>query len=157
MEENRDIVKFKLSTVNPAYVFGPQRFDDNVAKKLNTSCELVNSLIYTPSDDLFKLAGISADYVDVRDVVKAHLIAFQSKKTVDQRLMLYADEFSSQDIADILNEDFNCLKGQIPIEKPHMGILGVDPQGCIIDNSKTRRILGFELIDLKKTIHDTAA
>lgn len=71
--------------------------------------------------------------------------------------MLYADEFSSQDIADILNEEFDCLKSQIPIGKPYMGILGVGPQGCIIDNSKTRRILGFELIDLKKTIHDTAA
>ncbi|KAK5779042.1 hypothetical protein RI543_003662 [Arxiozyma heterogenica] len=157
LEKNRDIVQFKLSTVNPAYVFGPQRFDDDVTTKLNTSCELVNSLIHTPSDGLFKPAGIYAGYVDVRDVAKAHLIAFQSKEAVGQRLMLYAGKFSSQDIADILNEDFDCLKGQIPIGKPHMGVLGVGPQGCIIDNSKTRRILSFELVNLKKTIHDTAA
>ena len=157
LEENKDIVKFKLSTVNPAYVFGPQKFDDDVTTKLNTSCEFVNSLIHTPPDGPFNPTGIYAGYIDVRDVARAHLIAFQSNEAVGQRLMLYGGKFSSQDIADILNEDFVCLQGQIPVGKPHTGVLGVGPQGCIIENSKTRKILGFELIDLRKTIHDTAA
>ena len=157
LKENKDVVKFKLSTVNPVYVFGPQRFDEDVKAKLNTSCEFVNSLIHSAPDSPFDPAGITGGYIDVRDVARAHIMAFQKDETIGQRLILRAGKFSNQDIADILNEDFPCLRGKIPVGKPNTGVLGVGEQGCVVDNSKTKKILGFEFIDLRKTIHDTAA
>ncbi len=35
---------FKLSTVNPSYVFGPQAFSSEVTDTLNTSAEIINSV-----------------------------------------------------------------------------------------------------------------
>lgn len=157
LKENKGVVKFKLSTVNPVYVFGPQRFDEDVVAKLNTSCELVNSLIHLPANAPFDSTSIYGGYIDVRDVAKAHLMAFQKEEAIGQRLILHGGKFAYQDIADILNEDFICLKGKIPVGKPQTGVLGVGEQGCVVDNSNTKKILGFEFIDLRKTIHDTAA
>ncbi|CAL9728541.1 NADPH-dependent methylglyoxal reductase Gre2p [Monosporozyma unispora] len=157
LKENRDVVKFKLSVVNPVYVFGPQQFDSDVSAKLNTSCEIVNSLIHSSPESSFDPAGMYGGYIDVRDVAKAHLLAFQKEETIGQRLILHGGKFSSQDIADVLNEDFPQLKGKIPVGKPHTGVLGVGEKGVTVDNSKTKQILGFKFISFRQTIHDTAA
>lgn len=156
LEANRDTVKFKLCTVNPVYVFGPQMFDEDVQEHLNTSCEVVNALIHsTPETNLDP--SILGDYVDVRDVSKAHLLAFQNENTVGQRLGLADGKFDAQDIADILNENFPQLKNKIATgDKPGQGAHVTDVNSTF-DNSKTKEILGFKFIDLQKTIHDTAA
>ncbi|CAL9733647.1 NADPH-dependent methylglyoxal reductase Gre2p [Monosporozyma servazzii] len=157
LKENKDSVKFKLSIVNPVYVFGPQKFDSDVSAKLNTSCELVNSMIHSAPDAPFDPNGLYGGYIDVRDVAKAHLLAFQKEETIGQRLILHGGKFASQDIADILNEDFPQLNGKIPTGKPKTGTMGVGEKGCTVDNSKTKEILGFEFMTLRQTIHDTAA
>lgn len=156
LEANKDNVKFKLSTVNPVFVFGPQMFDEDVKDRMNTSCEIVNGLIHsTPEAKLDD--GISGDYVDVRDVSKAHLLAFQKDNTVGKRLGLSDGKFDTQDIADILNKDFPQLKNKIAAgDKPGQGA-HVTNANSTFDNSKTKELLGFKFIDLEKTIHDTAA
>lgn len=157
LKANKDNVKFKLSTVNPDNVFGPQKFDADVSPKLNTSCELINQVIHTPADAQFDPTSGYGGFVDVRDVAKAHLLAFQNENTINQRLIMHNGKFCSQDIADVLNEDFSCLKGKIPVGKPHTGALYNSPRGVVVDNSKTKQILGFKFIDLTKSIYDTAA
>ena len=123
LKENRHAVKFKMSTVNPVFVFGPQQFDEDVRPKLNTSCEIINSLIHRDPAAPFDSNEIYDSFVDVRDVAKAHLIAFQKEETIGQRLIMYNCKFASQDIIDVLNEDFPQLKGKVPVGKPHTGAL----------------------------------
>lgn len=154
LEENRDAVKFQISTVNPVYVFGPQNFDSDVKKTLNTSCELINSIIQNGADAA--IPDLAGQYIDVRDVAKAHLYAFQKENTIGKRLLMSDGDFNSQDIANALNADFASLKGKIPVGKPADGVLG-GHFGAVVDNTKTREILGFEFIDFKKTVDDTAA
>lgn len=150
----RDFVKnnkvlFTLNTVNPVYVFGPQAFDEEVKDKLNTSAEVVNTILNLKSSD--DVPEISAAFCDVRDVSKAHLLAFSKPDTYDARLLISECSFAAQDILDILNQHYKQLKGKLPVGKP-----GSKPAELWkIDNSNTRRLLGFEFIQLKQSVVDS--
>nr|QXT49511.1 Gre2p-SpyTag003 Loop B [synthetic construct] len=180
LEENRDSVKFELTAVNPVYVFGPQMFDKDVKKHLNTSCELVNSLMHLSPEggggsrgvphivmvDAYKrykggggsdkIPELFGGYIDVRDVAKAHLVAFQKRETIGQRLIVSEARFTMQDVLDILNEDFPVLKGNIPVGKPGSGATH-NTLGATLDNKKSKKLLGFKFRNLKETIDDTAS
>ncbi|KAK6463901.1 NADPH-dependent methylglyoxal reductase GRE2 [Scheffersomyces coipomensis] len=143
---------FTLAIVNPSYVFGPQAFDSEVKDSLNTSSEVINAIVKNGADGAIPAA--KGGFVDVRDVAKAHLIGFESKEAVNQRLMLNSGRFSGQDIVDILNESFPSLKGKIPVGQPGHG-KEIISNLAKVDNSKTKKILGFELIDLKTTVVDS--
>lgn len=143
---------FVLSTVNPVLVFGPQAFDNEVKHELNTSAERVNSLIKLKPDD--EVPSGLGSYVDVRDVAKAHLVAFENQDAEGQRLLLANGRFFNQEILDILNENIKSLDGKIPKGSP-----GVYPETKFwlnVNNDRTRKLLGFELTSLKKTVVDTA-
>ncbi|CCK69764.1 methylglyoxal reductase (NADPH-dependent) GRE2 KNAG_0D00120 [Huiozyma naganishii CBS 8797] len=156
LKENKDTVKFKLATVNPVYVFGPQKFDADVSQKLNTSCEIVNQLVHaTPDTDLTPLSFYGG-FIDVRDVAKAHVLAIQKDELLGQRLILSEGRFNTQDILDVLNKDFPTLKGKLPVGKPGTGTVVCDT-GATIDNSKSKKLLGFQFRSLEETIDDTAS
>lgn len=153
LKQNENVVKFKLSTVNPVLVFGPQTFDSEVKSTLNTSCEVINNCLKCKSDS--PISNFCGQFVDVRDVAKAHLYAFQKENTVGKRLFMINGDFNAQDIFNCLNTDFPSLKGEIPIGVPSNGVLGTQ-MGAFIDNTKTREILGFEFTSFEKSVHDTA-
>lgn len=153
-KENEDHIKFKLTTVNPSLVFGPQLFDEDVHGHLNTSCEMINGLIHTPVNA--SVPDFHSIFIDVRDVALAHLYAFQKENTAGKRLVVTNGKFGNQDILDILNEDFPQLRGLIPLGKPGTGDQVID-RGSTTDNSATRKILGFEFRSLHESVHDTAA
>lgn len=155
LRENRQAVKFQLSVVNPVYVFGPQLFDEDVTEKLNTSCEVINALIHN-KPEAKQNEGLRSDYIDVRDVSKAHLVAFQKEEAAGKRLVLQEGKYAYQDIKDILNEDFPQLKGKISVGNPGSG-RDTYQDFPTIDNSKTRKILGYPFKSLHESIHDTAA
>lgn len=154
LEENKSVVKFKLATVNPGYVFGPQFSNDSVSKVLNTSCEFVNSVVHSKPGS--EIQPISGSFVDVRDVAKAHLLAFEKEEAFGKRLMLVEDGFSLQQVADIINEEFPQLRESIATGKPGTGEELLN-KNAKCDPSKTKAILGFKLRNLKETVHDTVA
>ncbi|CCE78779.1 Piso0_000808 [Millerozyma farinosa CBS 7064] len=143
--------QFVLSTVNPTYVFGPQAFISEIKSELNTSSEVINSIVKAgPNDPLPPTSGF---FVDVRDVAKAHLAAFEKKEAEGKRLLVSEGRFVPQQIVDYINKDFSQLKGKIPTGNP-----GQYPDFNAlskIDNSKTREILGFDFINLETTVKDT--
>ncbi|KAG0663423.1 methylglyoxal reductase (NADPH-dependent) gre2 [Maudiozyma exigua] len=153
LKENGDFVKFKLSTVNPVLVFGPQTFDSDIKSTLNTSCEVINRCLNAKPDS--PVSNFSSQFIDVRDVAKAHLYAFQNDNTIGKRLFMVNGDFNEQDIFNCLNADFQSLTGKIPIGVPSNGVLGTQ-MGAFIDNTKTREILGFEFTTFEKSVHDTA-
>ncbi|SCU80237.1 LAFA_0B08306g1_1 [Lachancea sp. 'fantastica'] len=152
LEENKDVVKFKLATVCPSLIFGPQTFSNSVTGQLNTSSEVINSFLHAgPEADLSSLKN---DFVDVRDVSKAHLIAFQSDAAIGQRLGLSSGQFNSKDLSDVLIKKFPELKGKLP-KTTAEGAYKTEPYARF-DNSKTKKILGFEFINLEQSVYDTA-
>lgn len=154
LEENKDNVKFTLTTVNPVYVFGPQAVLEDVRSKLNTSCEIINKLVHSQiENDSFD--DIYGAYIDVRDVARAHIMALQDDKFSSKRLFLTNGRFKTQDMLDILNSKIPILKGKIAVGKPGTGVDFHDP-GAKIDNSATRELLGFSFKTLEETVVDTA-
>ncbi|CAI5760505.1 unnamed protein product [Candida verbasci] len=145
--------KWKLSTVNPSFIFGPQFNSDGVKATLNTSSEVINNILKLGPDG--QLPPFKGGWVDVRDVAKAHIVAFEKDSAIDQRLLLNQSRFATQSIIDIINENFESLRGKIPKGDPGSDKKIIATQLAKVDNSKTLKILGFELIDLKTSVIDS--
>lgn len=142
---------FILSTVNPVIVFGPQAFDSEVKETLNTSAEIINNLLKLKPDD--PVLPLNNAFIDVRDVAKAHVVAFESNNAANQRLLLSESKFSSQLVLDLVHKNFPQFKSRIAVGTP--GIYPDTSGLCKTDNSKTRAIVGFPFIPLEKSVVDT--
>lgn len=147
---------FVLSTVNPVYVFGPQAFDDQVkGSTLNTSSEIINSVLkLTPESK--EWPHHNGDAVDVRDVAAAHLVGFEKDEAKNQRLLLTSGPFTDQTLLDILHRDFPDKTKNLPIGTPGSDVEDFKKKNTL-DNSKTRKILGFKLRTVDESVHDSAA
>ncbi|RLV89754.1 putative NADPH-dependent methylglyoxal reductase GRP2 [Spathaspora sp. JA1] len=138
--------KFKITTTQPGFVFGPQAYVING----NASADIINTVVNLgPSD---KIPENSGTFIDVRDVAKAHLVAFEKDEAIDQRLVLVNEKFTFEGIAHIINENF-------PDSKVPRGDLTKDDlqknSSHNYNTSKTNKILGFDFIPLQKSIVDT--
>lgn len=155
VRENEDIVNFKLSTVNPVWVFGPQLFDESATGRLNTSCQYINDIVHsTPQTELDM--DIVGGYVDVRDVAKAHIAAFEKPEAINQRLVLCAGRFTLVDIADVLDSRFPQLRGKIASGDSHESAKRLDSLAKY-NYAKTQGILELDFLSFETTIADTAA
>ncbi|KAK6458118.1 NADPH-dependent methylglyoxal reductase GRE2 [Scheffersomyces xylosifermentans] len=151
LEKNKP--QFSLTAINPSFVFGPQAFDSEVKDSLNTSSEVINSLLKLEPDGT--IPPVRGGFVDVRDVADAHIAGFENPEAKGKRLLLNAGRFTAQSIIDILNESVPELKGKIPVGTPGSG-KEVIASLATIDNSKTKKLLGVsEFIDLKTTVVDS--
>lgn len=144
---------FVINYINPSLVFGPQAFDSEVKDSLNTSNEFINSILTLNADS--PVPGFKAGFVDVRDVARAHLVAFE-KPISNKRLLMNYSRVCGQDVLDVLNEDFPELKGKIPVGEKGAG-KAINDSLCKIVNDETKEILGFPLTDLKTTVDDTVS
>lgn len=143
---------FTLSTVNPAFVFGPQAFAAEVKDTLNTSSEIINSFFKLKATD--EVPAAQGHWVDVRDVAKAHLVAFEKDSAKNQRLVLSAGDFTGQEIADVIHKNFADAAKNVPVGDPGTGP-ELRKNITKVDFSKTEAILGFKYIDLEKSIIDS--
>lgn len=145
-------VKFDINYILPSYVFGPQAFDSEVKDDLNTSSEVLNSFLkLTPESEIPLTKG---GYVDVRDVAKAHLVAIEDLNLKNERIILNSGRFTSYGIIKILNRNFKALQDKLPkikIDKDDEYL----SQFATIDNSKSKKELGFKLIELEQTVVDS--
>ncbi|KAL3233499.1 hypothetical protein RNJ44_03539 [Nakaseomyces bracarensis] len=151
---NQHEVKFKMTAINPVYVFGPQNYIEPQKKALNTSSEIINSLLHTkPGDEIPEMVG---GQVDVRDVAKAHLLAFQRDKLVDKRVLMYDSMFTAQTLLDSIHRQFPELKDKIATGAPGSQD-ALLKQHITIDNSKTRDMLDFDFIPMEQDVYDTVS
>ncbi|ODV68299.1 hypothetical protein HYPBUDRAFT_107695 [Hyphopichia burtonii NRRL Y-1933] len=146
-------VNFTLNVINPSFVFGPQAFDNN-KDILNFSAEIVNKYVKLNKDD--EIPSFTGGFIDVRDVAKAHIVAFENSSIKNQRLLLWNGKFNSQIILDLIHENFPQLNDKVPKGEPGSGekLLSLQSQ---IDNSKSKKLLDFEFISLKQSIVDTVS
>ncbi|OBA19169.1 NAD(P)-binding protein [Metschnikowia bicuspidata var. bicuspidata NRRL YB-4993] len=140
-----------LSTVNPVYVFGPQAYDNEVAEKLNMSNEVINALLKTGPHGSF--SNDKAGFIDVRDVARAHLAAFEQEATVGKRLYMSNGQFSVQMMLDVIHEKFRSLRDRVPVGKPGTGPMDILALART-NNDATRKLLGFEFTPLSTCIEE---
>ncbi|RLV95127.1 putative NADPH-dependent methylglyoxal reductase GRP2 [Spathaspora sp. JA1] len=146
----KEKVNFDISFVNPNFVFGPQAYKVKDKTSLNFSNEIVNRVVKLGANDEIPFEGQL--FVDVRDVARAHLVAFENDEAINKRLLVISGSYSLDSIANIIRSEFpqaTVPKGdESRFDELAMGIQKYD-------NSKTRAILGFEFKTLEESIVDT--
>lgn len=140
-------VNFSATLINPAYVFGPQAFDDDAKGTLNLSADMICSLLKLKDGD--EIPTKRRPFIDVRDLAKAHILAIENDYG-GKRLLLAESNFSLQSALNIIREQFPHL--HLPSGNPD-----ADGTDDLFDNTKTRQLLGFELTDLETSVHDMIA
>lgn len=140
-----------VTCVNPVYVFGPQAFDADAKGKLNTSNEMVRELLGLGESGTFE--NSKGGFVDVRDVAKAHLAAFEQEETVDKRLYLTNGKFSVQMMVDVIREKFPELQGSVPRGTPGTGNKDIETLAAT-SNTATRKLLTWDFVPLEKCLVD---
>lgn len=153
IKENRDQLKFQLTTICPGYVLGPQAFDENAKGALCYSGELVNGILNSKPGDVID-QHLAGSFIDVRDVAKAHVLPLEDPKFAGQRLVLMNERFALQDVADFINENYPELKGKISVGNPGAG-KDIVATTSKYDNSKTRKLLGFEFVPFEQSVTDS--
>ncbi|CDK25823.1 unnamed protein product [Kuraishia capsulata CBS 1993] len=157
----RDFIKtekpnFTLSTVNPVYVFGPQMFEET-AGNLNTSSDLVNSVLNLAPDAKGPFNEPSGGGIDVRDVARAHLISIQDPvKFNDARLVMVCGKQNPQKFLDILNARIPELRGKIPVGDSAAGAKYIEENVLTYDFSKSEALFGQKYITLEDSVVETA-
>lgn len=152
-----DVVKekkpnFALTTVAPPFVFGPQAFDSGVKPTLNTSSEVINQMLELNSES--KIPKVFSSWVDVRDVAKAEIAAFEKDSAKGKRLLVRAGQFSTFRLLEILN-NIPQLKNILPKPQPGDHDKAVS-RLATVDNSKTNDILEFDYVSLHDSVIDSA-
>ncbi|GAV46989.1 hypothetical protein ZYGR_0C00310 [Zygosaccharomyces rouxii] len=144
-------VSFELSIVCPTYVFGPRLFDGDVDDLLNLANKPIDDIIHSVAGDPLE-PYLHSEFVDVRDVARAHILAFQRDAAKGKRLAVSAGKFNSQEIVDILNYTFPQLKGNIT-QGLKSGVAD-ETLGACIGTVKTNEILGINYRTLEETTYD---
>ncbi|KAK6197924.1 protein induced by osmotic stress [Scheffersomyces amazonensis] len=140
---------FKLTTVLPVYVFGPQAFVSGL-KSLNLTAQVVANVLNLKKDD--PIPEIGSNFIDVRDIAYAHIAAFEKENAVGKRLLVHSSRFNYQNIVDIVRKNFSKLADQIPVGTPV-------PKDFFshynkLHDSNAREVVGIEYTPLEKTIVD---
>lgn len=142
---HQNVPTFTLTTVNPVYVFGPQAYDSSAKGSLNSTNMIVISALRLKDGDA--VPDTVGSYVDVRDVARAHIAAFEND-CANKRLLVDSDTFNFQQILNVLNAKF-----------PQLNLLKGEPENTkvpnFIDSSESRKILGDKFIKFETTIFET--
>lgn len=150
---------FTLTTVNPPYVLGPQKFEEALVNPtLNTSAEYVNKLLAIKPDNEEFQSQPSGLAVDVRDVAKLHVLPLENEKLAGARLFPTNGAFIGQSILDIIHKNFPELDGKVGKGKSEGVEEYLANNSAKYNVSKTKEITGIEeFIPLEKTIVDSVA
>lgn len=143
---------FSFNVINPVFVFGPQAFDEDAKGTLNFSAGIIGLVLSLgPNDPIPTYKGGA---IDVRDVAKAHILAFERSETYGKRLVLKEAFYTSQLVLDIIRKNYPQLAAKLPIGETGSSS-EVEKHSVKVDNTVTRELLRFEFISLEKQITDT--
>ncbi|OZJ04763.1 hypothetical protein BZG36_01839 [Bifiguratus adelaidae] len=143
--------KFRLTTINPGFVFGPCIHYIEKPDDINTSVALLFAYFKGQRQDVQPPAP-NQGYVDVRDVAEAHVRAVERGDKADgERFITVKGSFTWQQVVDILHKRFPEYSKRIPQGEPGKNY----ETACRTSGQKATDILGINYIDLEQTTVDT--
>lgn len=142
---------FAISTVCPPLVYGPVAHGVADMSHLNTSAADIYRLMNGTSKEVPETSFWA--FADVRDVAKAHRLAYESAAAAGQRYFITSGNFGYQQVCDVLRAKVPEVKDRTPEGKPGSG-LGAEVYG--VSNEKARRELGMSFRGLEECIVDMA-
>jgi len=140
---------FSVTTLLPPMVYGPLASDVPSMDKLNTSSADFYRL-FNGSTKEVPPTGFWA-YTDVRDLAKAHLLAYTTEAAANQRFAITNGRYSYQRLVDIIRAKFPELRDSTPegnADEPY-------PPVYSYDASKAKKELGLEFRSIEETVVDT--
>ncbi|KAJ3178830.1 methylglyoxal reductase (NADPH-dependent) gre2 [Geranomyces variabilis] len=137
--------RFDLACINPVFVFGPPLLRIEREDDIRFSIRILYSHI---NGELTSVNQQPNNFVDVRDVARAHVVAATEPRAAGQRFLLSAGAFSSARIAEIIRKRFPNLT-KVPTGDP------ADKLFCNADGSKATEILDIDYIGLEESVTDT--
>ncbi|TID30962.1 hypothetical protein CANINC_000445 [Pichia inconspicua] len=156
----RDFVKehdvnFKFATVNPPYVLGPQLFDSFVGSSLNTSNQLITSVLKIDKKSTKPEIGRPTLVVDVRDVAAFHVLPLENEKAADQRLFIAVGPVVAQTFLNIINENIPELKGKVALGDPASEKELIEKHTDKYDLTNLYNVIGkYEFIPVENSVVD---
>ncbi|KAJ5112258.1 hypothetical protein N7532_000303 [Penicillium argentinense] len=143
---------FTLTTICPALTYGPIIHHVESLSGLNTSIADFYRLMDGTCAAVPEGSPISCVFSDVRDVAKAHLLAFESPDAAGQRYLAVNGSYAYQQIVDILRSEVMQAREKTAVGQP--GLAG--PETYRVSNSKSRSELGLTYRTLAETVVETA-
>ncbi|ROW17290.1 hypothetical protein VPNG_01284 [Cytospora leucostoma] len=148
--------KFDLVTVNPPMVYGPVVHHLASLATINTSNERYVALVQGKWKEAGAIPATGAfNWVDVRDVAKAHVLAFEKPEAGGHRLFVTEGYYSNKEILDVVRKNFPDLKDKLPAEDVKGGEFPPKDKIYKFDNSETTKLLGIDWIPFEKSTVDT--
>jgi NADPH-dependent methylglyoxal reductase len=144
MSENKPA--FTLSAIDPPWIFGPNFNGIKDLKHLNESTHALWSIIDGEKIPPTEFAG----FADVRDIAKAHVLAYEKDAAQGERFLV-GSHFDYQTAAHGLLLDLPELKGRVPEEAKEAG--NID-EFYVVDGSKAEKVLGLKYTPLRVTVKD---
>jgi len=139
---------FSITTLCPPMVYGPIASDFDSMAKLNTSSldiyRLFNGTEKDVPEDSFPAE------VDVRDLAKAHVLAYTTEAAANQRYIIAGSKFVYQGVVNFIHKKFPDLRATTPVGHPD-----AIPEVMTLDTSKARKELGIEFRSFEETMEDT--
>ncbi|KAK6459996.1 protein induced by osmotic stress [Scheffersomyces coipomensis] len=140
---------FTLSSINPTFAFGPQ-IDPSKTKDLNFSAQIVGNVLNFKNNE--PIPTFIGAMIDVRDIAKAHILAFEKDEAQGKRFVLNEGLFTNQTLVDIIRKEFPQLYDVLPVGVPY------DYDSIIVgayDDHNARSILKINYISIEESVNDT--
>ena len=135
--------QYDLVTICPAFLFGPPVGGQVAAVKDVPSTLTLFFGALTGTGGVAGGPTGSSNYIDVRDLAHAYVLALQCEAAGNERFLLTGGVFVNAEVAELNSH----LKGRVEWS----------PRKDTVDCSKARRLLGFRPRDKQITLRDTAA
>ncbi|KAG0632968.1 hypothetical protein HOY80DRAFT_930612 [Tuber brumale] len=140
---------FSVSVMLPGQIIGPCIQPITSLSKTNLSTDALYSLLNGTFNEI--PPTLFSEYIDVRDVARAHVQALTSPAAANQRIILSAPGYSTTVIVKIMKIHFPVeLCGRLPADN---GVQDKPPVD--IDSEAGRGLLGGEYISLEESAVST--
>ena len=158
--KEEDKKNFGLCVLNPGFIIGPL-----LLKNGGTSQELVSGII---NGKLAKMPHIYSSCIDIRDVADAHIKALTCEP--GNRFPLAEGTYCFAEVAEVLQDKYNNEGYNIKFSNPPKFIFCLASccsseakffyrrwgSKCVIDSSKTKKMLNIDFIPLKTSVLEMA-
>ncbi|KAF3937813.1 Dihydroflavonol-4-reductase [Dactylella cylindrospora] len=140
---------FSIAAINPVFVFGPVIHQVKDAESINTSVFLLFQYLAGQKTEVADQTPVQA-YVDVRNVADAHVSALEVEEAKNQRFLNVADNFSWDQVVEILRKHYPERVDKIPAPT------GKTVVTSKLINTKSKEVLGVEYIPFEDCVVATA-
>lgn len=148
VENHKDSIKWDVAAVNPPLVWGPTIHEVVSASSLNTSIADIYAII---RGQKAVSAAPVGNWVDVRDLAKAHVDCLTIPKAGGERFLVASGPFTWQDFVDAIHPDPTF--STVPKGTPGSGKSATHP--VLLDTTKAKTILGLKFREINETAKDS--